>query len=346
MFMKTSYNQIAAFYMRKGSILSAKNITHYVFPGVIELIQLLCQIEDVKLSFFSAAHSSRNKPFVASLLKLSLGDEKYNKIRDNIVIFSENHCCSRKKKLSAILKDPIEDTVLIDNDPSNRAENEENNFLYAPPTFTDSFSKLEFKQDKYDVKGKTRIKCFINSSKQISADWHGEILKIRFWHKGLKKIQQIDVSKETEIELYDLLKPYMKLYNFQIPCNNAILDKLYKFVEKHGGQTEKICHRANRIYLITALLFRALNQARSSNASLSSFLPRIHTKWNSACEVNKNEWMTDDELYLEGLEILRGINPSLEFIHPHNYLEAARTPLTEDEQSFISNAIKNEAWSL
>ncbi len=135
----------------------------------------------------------------------------------------------------------------------------------------------------------------------------------------------------------------MESYNLQIPYDSAILDKLYKFVEKHGGQTKKICHRANRIYLITALLFRALNQARSSNASLSSCLPRIHTECG---EVIKNEWMTDDELYLEGLEKLRSINPSLEFIHPHNYLEAARAALNEDEQGFISDAIKNEAWSL
>jgi|GEM_PF-4607484 hypothetical protein len=350
MLTKTSSAQIAAFYMRKGSILSARDITHYVFPGVIEFIQLLCQIEDVKLSFFSAAHSSRNKPLVASLLKRSLGDKKYDKIRDNILIFSENHCCFRKKKLSAILQGPIEDAALIDNDPRNRAENEESNFLYAPPTFTGSFSKLELKQEKYDNKGKTKIKCFVNPvfvKKSISVNWKGEILKIRFWHKELKKFQEIDIDKVTEIELYDLLKPYMESYNFQIPSNRAILDKLYKFVEKHGGQTEKICHRANRIYLITALLFRALNQARSSNASLSSFLPRIHTEWNlGVFEVIKNEWMTDDELYLEGLEKLRSINPSLEFIHPHNYLEAARAPLNEAGQSFISNARKNEAFSL
>ncbi|HEV8052792.1 MAG TPA: hypothetical protein VGP47_09870, partial [Parachlamydiaceae bacterium] len=177
-FMKTSYAQTVAFYMRKGRILSANNITHYVFPGVVELIKLLSQIEDVKVSFFNADHKSRNEPFVASLLKLSLGDEKYNKIRDNVLIFSENHCCSRKKKLSSVLKDPIEDALLIDKDPSNRAEKEESNFLYAPPTNTGSFSKLEFKQEKYDSKGKTKIKCFINPSiikKHISAYWRGEV---------------------------------------------------------------------------------------------------------------------------------------------------------------------------
>lgn len=343
--LKTTYTQIAAFYMRKGCILSPENVTHYVHPAIVEFIRLLCQIDDLKLSFFSAAPRYRNEPFVASLLQHSLGDEKYEEIRDKVLIFSENHLSSRKKKLSAILHDPIEDAVLIDNDPSNRAEKEEDNFLYAPTTDTGDFSKLELKQEKYDSKGIARIKCFINSSVrkiQISANWHGESLKIRFWHKELREFQEIGVSKVTETELYDLLKPYMKSNNFQLPINSPILDKLYEFVRKHGGQTETICHRANRIYLITALLLRALNQARSSNAPLTRFLPRIQTKWNSAIAVEKSAWMSDDELYLEGLQELRSINPSLEFIHPHNYIEAARAPLTEDERCFIGNAIEHE----
>jgi len=43
----------ASFYKEKGAVLSAIK-TYYVFPGVIELLQLFFANREIKVSFFSA----------------------------------------------------------------------------------------------------------------------------------------------------------------------------------------------------------------------------------------------------------------------------------------------------
>jgi len=74
--------KIAAFFLKKGAIITALK-THYVFPGVIELMQLLFQTENIKVSFFSSGDRQRNEIFVKQLLELALGQEGYRKIEKN-----------------------------------------------------------------------------------------------------------------------------------------------------------------------------------------------------------------------------------------------------------------------
>lgn len=77
------------FFKREGKIFfvplaKADFSTHYIFPGVIELLTLLHQQEDVQLSLFSAGLKIRNKPFVKQLLTEAFGPEEYEKIEDKV----------------------------------------------------------------------------------------------------------------------------------------------------------------------------------------------------------------------------------------------------------------------
>jgi len=69
-------DNVTAFFEKYGCIIEAKK-THYVFPGVIETLQLLFQMKDVRVSFFSAGHVARNRIFVRKLLVRTLGNEGY-----------------------------------------------------------------------------------------------------------------------------------------------------------------------------------------------------------------------------------------------------------------------------
>ena len=49
-----------------------------------------------------------------------------------------------------------------------------------------------------------------------------------------------------------------------------------------------------------------------------------------------------DDLYLLGLEKLQQINPNLQFITPGSYRQTVKLALTEKEQDFLKQAVKNQ----
>lgn len=145
----------AAFYKNKGAIIMAM-YTHYVFPGVIELMQLLHKTGAIKLSFSYEARrgddGEKREPttidinaatiFVKKLLLLSLGKEEYGKIKNNISILSQ-----QQLEKAIYKQEPVENRMVITTDPYFGKIKKE--LFYLKPTDNNSFANLTAKDSRY-----------------------------------------------------------------------------------------------------------------------------------------------------------------------------------------------------
>jgi hypothetical protein len=177
-------NQIL-FFMRKGAIIDALK-PHYIFPGVIELLRLLFRETDVRVTFFSSGHQSRNDPFVEGLLRKVLGNAAYEGIKDKVFILSGTksdnssdlnsndrelarkqfkqyglHWGNQKKSLDKVVTrgGSLANTLLIDDDPSWVMYGQEKNYLYVPMSRSYDFPS-HVRSGKTLYKGMNRL-CYL-----------------------------------------------------------------------------------------------------------------------------------------------------------------------------------------
>jgi len=173
------------FYQQKGFVLTAM-ATHYIFPGVIEMMQRLFSMPDVRVSFYSAGSQNRNEAFVERLLERALGKEHYLKIKDGVQILSgikddggtdlivntKEKCDIQRQKYDLYIHDQtkslekvvgqgknLENSVLIDDDESRITFGQEANYLFAPCLCTED---LKMKGTSYisDEQGQTiNLEC-------------------------------------------------------------------------------------------------------------------------------------------------------------------------------------------
>lgn len=141
------------FFQEHGGIIETRasngeRITHFVFPGVIELIKMLILRKDIKLAFFSAGTSERNKSLVDQLLKLAFNgseppycptifsrehlmpisySEAINQYYD-YRIYNENH----RKDLRVLGEDEWQYAILIDDVLGNASFDQAKHLLVAP----------------------------------------------------------------------------------------------------------------------------------------------------------------------------------------------------------------------
>lgn len=87
---------LRTFFLSQGGIIQVpvedKQVPHYVFPGVLELMQLLLvDLKDaVDVSFFSAGDKYRNKVLIQLLLIQALGEERYLSLESKPQVFSRD----------------------------------------------------------------------------------------------------------------------------------------------------------------------------------------------------------------------------------------------------------------
>lgn len=155
----------ANFFHRKGAILSSTTLkTHYIYPGVIELIKVLFNEEFLNVSIFSKGITKRNREFVFLLLKKALPEPEYDDKRSQTRVFSRDALDGTKKNLITVLRegDVIENAALIDDRPENAASGQEYNLLQVPITDWEDFDRLTEKLEYYDATGTRFLKCVIN----------------------------------------------------------------------------------------------------------------------------------------------------------------------------------------
>ncbi len=160
---------------------------HMIHPGVIEFIQWIFKIPNVKVSFFSAHMEARNTELVKQLLILALGKD-YDIIKDNVGVFSKKDIviCKEgskqfnldygelKKDLRKVLNtDNLDNVILIDDDPSYIFSGQERNVMVVPAVYDSPF--YDFNRDAKEfpndmgrhMLSMNRIFCIVEMLKRI-----------------------------------------------------------------------------------------------------------------------------------------------------------------------------------
>lgn len=112
---------------------------HIIFPGVIELLQLLDRAQ-VRIAFFSAGASVRNDLLVEHLLKLALGEARYLELLPTLKILSRDdlvqspHSKLKIKDLSKALEadEHMSNVILIDDNSNYSHPDQIINLLLLP----------------------------------------------------------------------------------------------------------------------------------------------------------------------------------------------------------------------
>ncbi len=358
----------ASFFLRKGKILQAIK-THYIFPGVVDLIKLLFQTEDIRVSFFSSGVKERNDIFVKEILEIALGKDHYEKIKDSVTILSrcDVTSCTREESLEAervysirpgnyqkdvskVLREgeSLENTVLIDDDSSYCAHNQAANMLFVPPSEEGNFYHLPDKFIECDEEGhhliyiatpeeknvSTYDKERVENKDQVMLIKKEEGYELRFLDRKTGLYQEKSVSK----------KDAETLSTFSLK-DKTVHPELYKLIHSYGGRIRKIFHDVNRIYYATGLLFTALERAKLKGTSLSQELFSLQFK-------EKKQWVYErlrdlskkDDFYLIGLKKLQEVNSSLEFTNPKSYIELIDKAPSKEEKKFLQFSMKNNAY--
>lgn len=229
--------QSSRYLEKTGHIVTALK-THFVFPGVVELMQLLFKMPDVKVSFFSSGPQDRNELFVAELLKRALGEEQYHKVKNEIRICSGKKNTgdihghgdltrrneekqmqqknlygdwltgARKKCLRKIIGEDgeLENTILIDDAPSYIMYEQERNLFYLPEIELDDFHdpiEPSTRFDLFDLQG-LKIIPFVKRSKIFPAEvLDTDFICILFSADSFKlHFRDIDEKKINEITIF------------------------------------------------------------------------------------------------------------------------------------------------
>jgi len=161
-------DQTNLYFLRKGAIIIASNASHYVFPGITQLIRKLYSDENVELSFFSSGPKERNIEFVRNLLTHCLGEDKYKQLEPTLIILSKEDCSVNTKENSINLsrtcgmyhgnniKDlskiapNLQHTIFIEDDPSYVKFGQQFNLLRSENVRAKDFEKLPLKYDEED----------------------------------------------------------------------------------------------------------------------------------------------------------------------------------------------------
>lgn len=153
------------FFLRKGTIINAYGVTHYILPGVLELMRFLFSLPEVRVAFFSSGARIRNEPFVKILLTKALGEEHYNRIAADVVIMSEGNLMrfdsskySTQNKQYGLYKDhndhtkdinftlapedSLKNAIFIDDRPAFIHYEQEKNYVYAETVKSKDFDCL------------------------------------------------------------------------------------------------------------------------------------------------------------------------------------------------------------
>lgn len=339
-----------AFFAKHGLIITAIK-THYVFPGVVELMKASFDEPDTDIYFSSRGEEARNNLFIKKLLDVSLGFERAQKVKYVV------HTMKRKiyvndppesKDLNEICGESRNST-LVDDQSSNIHPGQFKNFLYVYETRFNEFSHY----------------CDSDGYVPISLDTHGSAsvyhmslygglkvnvksltVKITYQNKKTREKEHLELTHEKHSELIDKIKKANKVDVLEQTCRKEIV----ALVEDAGGLTRKIDRLANHLFYYVGILFSALNENKKTGEPISDFLYRV--QWRQNVEgyegsINQNIfWSIYDENYYEyGLSVLRKYNTNLTFMTPMKYKEATQVQLTPElkqlYQAYIDNNVND-----
>lgn len=333
------------FFQNHGAVLTAYK-TQYVFPGVIEMLKVLFQTENLKVSFFNRAPKQYNTLLVEELLKISCGPKYLVRVLSFEDLIERN-----EKDVSKVLSegDLLENAVLIDNHLKSVAEGQIKNYLQVEGMNSEKFTRIELLRDPNQIDGARRLKCFLVTGKLLATAKYikegGKILIFKkdkgyeigfFDQDNVYKVEMLPKEKYFAcVLILNTLNPKNKCFGkeIQIP---QVINCIYSFVDSIGGQTREICYQANHICYVTGLLFTALSTSKEKNISVSEALFQLQYRLRSKAR-GENTYQSSIETlqntskyYFVGLKKLREVNPEFQFVTPQIYHKCVHLPIKED----------------
>jgi hypothetical protein len=365
------------FFKINGAIFLGEK-TYYIFPGSKEFLKTLFKTENFKISFFMSASREKCKGIVDFLLKSSLDEAEYDKIKDSIGILgcedlkilpweqSQNIkskyslTVSNELNIQKILEagELIENVVFVDNYPKFLTNScisigSISNILQVPSCNEVDSRSESFKESLHSGVYKF-LRCVLateESRNEIEAVKMGRQILI------LKKESNFEIcfidfeSKEYRRELISSenssliakLAPLCTVKNethLKIR-NQKLIQSIYDLVTARNGKTMKIFRKQNRIFYAAGLLFTALRESKAQKISISEALFQRQFKPKRRSLTFNNQLKYDDELYLLGLKYLREVNENLELRSADDSSQHF-VYISDEERAKLEQALKNQ----
>ncbi len=368
------------FFLKKGVVLTAYK-THYIYPGVIEFVRLLCLTPNIRVTFYSAATAARNLMLVPIILGLALPEPEYTSLKSQVRVLSredlvhnklnnwidefyypdQDHISTSQKDLCKVLweGDDIENAVLIDDQTDNIALHQSFNFIKAPVDEANEYDSLLRKTQFYDPQTGTRyLKCVINITANTELE-EDQVIDGRriFIYKNAEnfEIKFIDLKGDIQFievppidELHEQLDYfYQKIAGLKeeiaIIGDDQVTENICERVSANNGRSRKICRRGNRICYIAGVLFSAIQLAQANNEPLR--IPLAYSQFKvleDNVEPRFHKSKKDDRFYLAGLQKLREVNPDYQLVTPHSYRTFTQMRISNDDYQLLYAAMHNE----
>ncbi|NNM60182.1 MAG: hypothetical protein HKM04_10270 [Legionellales bacterium] len=302
-----------------GDFVIAYETIHYLFPGVIEIMQYLFANPNVEIAFFSSGDEKRNREFVEALLLKALGVDKYESIKEEVQanIFSKPHLIAREcydntsncGKFGGQLKKDIRTVI--------------------NPQFNPRKSMLDCRIDDYHYnEDLLRAVCgVINQSIESTTN-----------DPQLKNV--IIVDDDSSYILQTQCKKYIKLHPGRIfhPDRRA---------QNFFDVGETCFEECNMIFYLTGILAKCL-ELLDKNENIDNFL---YAKQYRNGELERWFVYTDPKrqsFFDDGLAILQKLNPNLQFVTQKYYnwviQSASKESENENEISELIQSLIDYKW--
>lgn len=371
------------FIHEKGAILSEKSLlTHYIYPGAMELVKVLFCSDEFRVSFFSKGSEDRNTEFVRLFLDRAIDEPEWEMKKSEVRVLSRedltyDDCerCKAKqlkkyglpagytpKDLYKVLSgsDRIENAALIDDRSENAVYDQVPNFIQMPLVENYDYDALINKRAFYDESGERYLKCMINFTKDTDLEQNvvedgrriiiyktDDSYEIKFIDlDNVCHIEKVGKNSALLAKLNDYYEAHLADEDFLIDLEDQeIVKEVCNFVSEFNGRSKKICRRANRICYVTGLLFAAISHAKESKISLKESLFQYQFTLNEDEKTYRSNFcnlVKEDRFYWLGLKKLKEVNPDFEFVTPHSYFAYIQRPLSDEKRLFLQKAKDNE----
>lgn len=299
-----------AFFKKEGAIITAVK-THYVFPGVIELIRMLHERGDVEIGFYSQDVNQRNRIFARKLLKLALGKEKYRALKTHLIVLSAFDPKIQKTGVKDLSRLGNE-VAVVDYTNKNILPDQASQVIWIPST----------RAEDYREKGQIfkPIDSMILEQDELDPDLINEV-----------KAGRCAVLQKTkgQIILHYLDKKRKRVSDFlaKEPDHEGVL----KEVASRGGVVEQIGNRQNTVFFLAGLIPHLLKSRLTLTDAVKKELYQ---------DDGKAKWL-DHRFFKKGLRRLKRMNPSLDYMSHERvnaaYKEAMSDVLRRECQNLLTN---------
>lgn len=350
-------------FVKNRVVITASNIRQYIFPGVVELLELLFETKNITVAFCAGQDEERDKEFVSLLLSLVLGPKRYRDVKNSIPVLTKKTVLVEsienarlqearfgfeqqflKKDISKLVPHdtPLDNVLLVDTNTAQVACGREGNFFCVP--FTRARDYTAFDLDHIEERSIdfcfahfSNMQDFIRHRKNIVT--HKYILVayidakcILFYTDKHSNEPCFYTFAPDELEVLGKNCPIDGCYSSTIVAEKApaLSELLVKILEKHNGKMQRMYRQVNHIYFMAGAIFEAIQIAAFEQKSVS----RVFFDWQFRQVGNKyeqtfDELQANERLYRLGLELLRKKNPHLHF---HSTIR----PLTKGESGDLS----------